>query len=122
MANTPLGTKNSKGLYKTYCPLLFICVSGDRCPAITIKLFLAEVDLNRHSREIILLADMILQKSAIVLADILREVAEERKLRGWGWQLHCVLDANILTLHGWWWGVLDNWQDKVVELRGWDAA
>ena len=23
-----LGTKNSEGLYKTYCPLLFIWVSG----------------------------------------------------------------------------------------------
>ena len=86
------------------------------------KLFLAEVDLDRYSREVILLADMILQESAIVLADILREVAEECELRGWGWQLHCVLDADILTLHGWWRGILDNWQDKVVELRCWDAA
>ena len=86
------------------------------------KLFLAEVDLDRHSREVILLADVVLQESAIVLADILREVAEECELRGWCWQLHCVLDANILTLHGWWWGVLDNRKDKVVELRSRDAA
>jgi hypothetical protein len=34
-AGTTLGTKNSEGLYKTYCPLLVIWVSGSRCPAIT---------------------------------------------------------------------------------------
>ena len=36
-AGTTLGTKNSEGLYWSYCPLLFICVSGSRCPAITPK-------------------------------------------------------------------------------------
>ena len=86
------------------------------------KLLLTEVYLDRHTREIILLTDMILKEAAIVLADVLREVAEECKLRSWGWQLHCILDADILTLHGWWRGLLDNWQDKVVELRSRDAA
>ena len=97
-------------------------VSGDGCPAITIKLFLAEVNLDRHSREIILLADVVLKEAAIVLADILREVAEECKLRSWCWQLHCILNANILTLHCWWRSILNNWQDKVVELRCWDTT
>ena len=45
-----------------------------------------------------MLAEMILQEAAIVLADILRQVAEEYKLRSWCWELHRILDTDILTL------------------------
>ena len=54
-------------------------------------------------------AEMILQEAAIVLADILWQVAEECELRSRCRQLHSVLDADILTLYCWWWGSLDNW-------------
>ena len=45
-----------------------------------------------------MLAQMILQESAIVLADILRKIAEEYKLRSRGWELHRIFNADILTL------------------------
>ena len=37
---TTLGTKNSEGLYSSYCPLLFIWVSGSIYPAMVTKLLL----------------------------------------------------------------------------------
>ena len=45
--NATLGTKNSEGLYKTYCPLLFICVSGSRY---------ALIRANAHDKTILFLA------------------------------------------------------------------
>ena len=45
---TTLGTKNSEGLYLPYCPLLFISVSGSRCPAITPKSKLLFVSVTLH--------------------------------------------------------------------------
>ena len=67
-------------------------------PLKTIFLLLAEVYLNWHSREIPMFAQVILQEATIVLADILRKVAEEYELRSWCRELHRILDADILTL------------------------
>ena len=61
-------------------------------------LLLAEVYLDRHAGEVVLLADVVLKEAAVVLADILWQVAEECELRSRCRQLHSVLDADILTL------------------------
>ena len=61
-------------------------------------LFLAEIYLQWHTREVPMLAQVVLQEATIVLANILRQVAEEYKLRSRCRQLHRILDTDILTL------------------------
>ena len=67
-------------------------------PTRMIFLLLTEVYLDWYAREIPMFAQVILEESAVVLADILWQVAEEYKLRSRCWELHCILDADILTL------------------------
>ncbi len=62
------------------------------------NLFLPKVDLNRDSRKIPFGAQLILQESAIGIADILRQVDKEGKLRRRGRKLRYILDFDILTL------------------------
>ena len=85
-------------------------------------LLLSEIDLNRYSRKIPLIANLILQVAAIRLLDILRQIDKERKLRRGSRQLRSVLDTDIFTLCRCGWIILNNRKDIVVKLRCRNAA
>ena len=80
------------------------------------KLLLAEVYLDRHSREVPLLTELVLKEATIRLLDVLWEVHEERKLWRRRWELRHILDFDVFALCCCGRIVLDEWQEEVVEL------
>ena len=61
-------------------------------------LLLAEVNLDRYTREIPLLAHLVLKVAAVRVLDVLWQIHKERKLWCWRWKLRSILDADILAL------------------------
>ena len=62
------------------------------------RLFLSQEHLHRASQEVKITSKLVFKESSVRLADILRKIAEEDKLRSRCRQLHRILDADILTL------------------------
>ena len=85
-------------------------------------LFLSEEDLHRTSEEVEVCAELVLQESLVRIADILRQVAEEREGRRSGRELCDVLDLDVLSLPCWRRIVLDFRKHHLVDLRSRDLA
>ncbi len=84
-------------------------------------LFLPKIDRNRNPRKIPICAELVFDKAAVGLLDVLGEVDEQGELRRGGRELHGVLDLDVLALDRRGRVVLDDGQQVVVELRGGDA-
>ena len=80
-------------------------------------LFLSEEDLHRTSEEVEVCAELVLQESLVRIADILRQVTEERKCRRSCRKLCDVFDLDVLTLPCWWRIVLDLRKHYLIDLR-----
>ena len=96
---------------------------GGICTAHTQHLlFLAEIDLHRDTREIPVPPYRVFKEAAVVLAHVLRQVAEKHELGCSRRQLHRIFYSDILPLYRGWRSLLHDRQHVVVELRCRDAA
>ncbi len=82
------------------------------------KLFLSEVNIDGNPGKIIVLAQLIFNKTLVRIFYILRQVREEHKLRCWGWQLHTIFNFHVFSFQGRWRCTLDNRQHQLIEFRG----
>ena len=87
-----------------------------------LPLFLSQEYLYRASEEVELASELVLQEPLVRVADILREIAEERERRAPCRKLGYVLDLDVLALPCRWRIVLDLRKHLFVDLRSRDLA
>ena len=86
---------------------------------VSFHLFSSDENLHRCAIKVPPTTQLVLKEASIWFFYILRQIGKENKSRDLGiWQLCTVFDFNVLTLNRWWWIVLYEWQEFIIQLCG----
>lgn len=79
------------------------------------KLFLSKIDVDRNPRKVVIIPQLVLNKTLVRIFYILWQVGKKHKLWRWGWQLHAVFNFHIFPFKCRWRGALDNREHHFIE-------
>ena len=79
---------------------------------------LPEEQSNGHTREIIVLPELILEEPLVWISNVLRQVAEKGERWGLRRNLGDVLDFDVLPFPRWRGIVINDWQQQIIQFAG----
>lgn len=87
-----------------------------------LSLFPSKIYFDRNALEVPMFADLVFEETLVRIYNILREITEECKGRVSYRQLGDVFDTDYLVLVHWWWRVLNDRQQHIVQLGSGNLA